>query len=77
MEKLKLNRSKDYDRNLETFGDDGSNCFICGRKTNEKHFIHYTTDGDLVPYNAEVENSQGVFPIGPMCKNKLPKEFIG
>ena len=77
MKKLQHEYSKDYDKNIERFGDDGTNCFLCGKKTNEKYFVHYTTDGNLVTYKSNPENSQGVFPIGPICKKKLPKEFIG
>ena len=77
MEKIIHKYSKDYDNNIEKYGDDGSNCFVCGKKTNEEFFVHYTTDGNLVTYKSNPENSQGCFPIGPSCKNKLPKEFIG
>ena len=44
-----------------------------------------TVDGDFVPTHYEVDDkgelsdgsqSQGCFPIGPICKKKFPKEYI-
>tara|TARA_R110002050_G_scaffold251867_1_gene390143 strand:+ start:212 stop:475 length:264 start_codon:yes stop_codon:yes gene_type:complete len=85
MKKLELITSKDYEKNIDTFGDDGTNCIVCGRKTNEKHYLHMTTDWEMVPNNYDCddndvfdngETSQGLFPIGPICMRKYPKEFI-
>jgi len=53
-------------------------CFLCGRGLTEKavengRFIHLTTDGLLVPQDAEGIDSQGAFPVGSECAKRLPK----
>ena len=85
IKKIQLNQTKGYQKNIDTFGDDGSNCIICGRRTNRKYHLHMTVDGDFVPTHYEGDDkgelsdgsqSQGCFPIGPICKKKFPKEYI-
>jgi hypothetical protein len=60
----------------EKYGSCSVSCFLCGRDTTEKLFVHYTTDGHLINTREEVENSQGFFPVGSDCAKKLPKDFI-
>lgn len=81
METTELKRSAKYDDNIERLGDHSDTCFICGKRTSEKLFIHYTTNGDIVNTQAEDlssidRESQGFFPIGPECAKKYKKEFI-
>lgn len=57
-------------------GGKSNSCFLCGKTVNNPvHFVHYTTDGDLINVD-EAANSQGFFPVGFDCKNRLPKDFI-
>lgn len=53
-------------------------CFLCGKTIigYNKHLVHYLTNGNLVSSDQNFENSQGFFPIGSECKNKLPNNFI-
>lgn len=55
-------------------------CLLCGKRIknydalNTKQ-VHLTTDGYLVPVDIEVENSQGLHPVGNGCANKLKNLF--
>lgn len=71
-------RSTQYDRNVERLGEWADTCFICGKRTATNKAVHYTTDGMLSSAKTaeEIENSQGLFPIGNECAKKLPKQFI-
>ena len=53
-------------------------CFLCGKRINgvEKYAVHLLTNGNLISSDQDFDNSQGFFPIGAECKNKLPNNFI-
>jgi hypothetical protein len=68
-------RSSRYDDNVERLGDHSDTCFLCGKRTSEDLFVHYTSCGELTNDNSHPE-SQGCFPIGPECAKKLPKDFV-
>jgi hypothetical protein len=76
-------RSAKYDDNVERYGDHSHTCFICGKSTAQRTFVHLTTIGFLIP--AELDDvdleffdleSQGCFPIGSECAKKVGPEFI-
>lgn len=71
-------RSEKYDDNIDRYGDNSNTCFLCGKRTAEKLFVHYTNMGELVNERDElmVPESQGFFPIGSECAKKLPKSFV-
>jgi hypothetical protein len=76
-------RSAKYDDNVERHGDHSHTCFICGKPTAKRSFVHLTTIGLLVPAELaddDLENfnleSQGCFPIGSECAKKVGPEFI-
>ena len=51
-------------------------CICCGKKVkNTKYMVHLLTNGNLVSSQEDFANSQGFFPIGSSCKNKLPNNF--
>jgi hypothetical protein len=68
-------RAKDYDARIDRDGEDSSTCFICGRKTAQELFVHYTTGGKLTSAVSHPD-SQGLFPVGPECAKKLPVNYI-
>ncbi len=78
MSTTKIPQSPRYDSNIERLGDHTDTCICCGLRTAEKLFIHATTDWEAIDEIDEkkVPNSQGLFPIGPECAKKLPKQFI-
>ena len=41
-----------------------------------KQLVHLLTNGNLVSSDEDFDNSQGMFPVGNECKNKLPNNFI-
>ena len=54
-------------------------CLLCGKQmknTGVKQFVHMLTNGNLVSTDQDFDNSQGFFPVGNECKNKLPNNFI-
>lgn len=54
----------------------GNPCICCGKNVNEpKYFVHLLTNGNLVSTDEDMAESQGLFPIGSGCKNKLPNNF--
>jgi hypothetical protein len=59
--------------------DDGLNpCICCGKQIkNEKYYVHLLTNGNLVSTLEEFhpQEDQGLFPIGNVCRNKLPNNF--
>jgi hypothetical protein len=57
---------------------EGHACLLCGKKIkNEvKHWVHMTTNLELVSSAEEFDNSQGFFAVGNECKNRLPNNFI-
>ena len=59
---------------------DGECCHFCGRPLSLKnrHHIHMTTNNELVNVKISeetVDNSQGWFAVGPVCKKKVPRGF--
>jgi hypothetical protein len=51
-------------------------CILCGNPiinydATKTKMVHLTTDGFLVPTNIDVEDSQGLFPVGGNCAKKL------
>lgn len=76
-------RSAKYDDNVERHGDHSHTCFICGKPTGSRSFVHYTTDGFLIPADMDADDleffdleSQGCFPIGSECAKKIDSKFI-
>ena len=67
-------RSKQYENNIEAYGEWSDTCICCGKRTDEKYSIQMTTDGYLVDAEYELENSQGCFPIGKICLKKFNKK---
>jgi hypothetical protein len=56
----------------------GDHCLLCGRKLSEKkapHYVHLTTDGNLVSSPEPIDTSQGFFPVGPECVRRIPNNF--
>ena len=54
-------------------------CLLCGKSMKEdkvKQLVHLLTNGNLVSSDQDFDNSQGFFPVGNECKNKLPNNFI-
>ena len=64
------------DENYQDSGSDTS-CICCGKEVkNVKYMVHMLTSGVLVSSDQDHgEESQGFFPIGNACKNKLPNNF--
>ena len=51
-------------------------CICCGKNVkNPRYHVHLLEDGNLVSTREDFINSQGFFPIGNTCKNKLPNNF--
>lgn len=81
--KLSSIRSTKYDDNVERLGEHSDTCFICGKRTAQNTFVHFTTRGFLIPADideTELEfrnlESQGCFPIGSECAKKVGKQFL-
>jgi len=52
-------------------------CICCGKEIkNVRYFVHLLTDGNLISSDQDFDNSQGFFPIGSECKNRLPNNFV-
>jgi hypothetical protein len=70
-------RSKQYENNIDKYGDHSDTCFICGKriKTINKKYVQYLTTGEIISTDQEVENSQGFFPVGIDCAKKLVIQF--
>ena len=68
-------RSAKYDDNVERLGEHSDTCFLCGKRTAENYYVHFTTDGSFTN-NPEHPDSQGLFPVGNECRKKLPADFI-
>lgn len=51
-------------------------CLLCGKKLRKVTLqVHLLTNGNLVSSDQDIDNSQGFFPIGLECKNRLPNNF--
>lgn len=81
---IELNRvrSGKYYDNVERYGETCNTCFLCGKPTAQNLYIHFTTDGYIVPGSiSELEittyglESQGCFAIGSECAKKVGKTF--
>lgn len=61
---------------------DNAQCKMCGRKMSnaalaKARSVHMTTNGDLIPVNANVGGlSQGFFEVGSECAKRVPKNFV-
>jgi len=57
-------------------GKSDNPCICCGKNIkNPTYFVHLLTSGELISSDGDMEDSQGLFPIGNACKNKLPNNF--
>ena len=51
-------------------------CICCNNEIKTtKYVVHLLENGNLVSSDQEFQESQGFFPIGVKCKNKLPNNF--
>lgn len=51
-------------------------CICCGKDIKSvKFLVHLLDSGNLVSTDESFSNSQGFFPIGSACKDKLPNNF--
>jgi hypothetical protein len=59
------------------YTEDGDNpCICCGKQIeNPDYYVHLLNTGMLVSSDADFQESQGLYPIGTTCKNKLPNNF--
>ena len=79
-----LPMSKQYDRNLEIYGNNQNTCVCCGRPTAEKLSVHMeasqymatNVDDEIILEASGKYQTQGFHAIGPECAKKLPKEFV-
>jgi hypothetical protein len=73
-------QSPNYYANLEKYGEDSNTCCICGKriKNMEKtKYVHMLTSGNIVSHGGDdIEDSQGLFPVGNDCAKKLIISFI-
>jgi hypothetical protein len=51
-------------------------CILCGKEIKNYNIektkmVQLTTDGCLVPVDIDVEDSQGLFPVGSDCAKRL------
>ena len=78
MKTIEIPRAKIYAANIRLYGEHGDTCVICGRRTNDKYFIHATTDWVAVNESddSKVPNTQGSFAIGSDCAKLMPKDFV-
>lgn len=60
-------------------GWSGAECLLCRRPIRDDRravHVHLTTDLELAPIgDVEVENSQGLWPVGPECARRVPREY--
>lgn len=67
-------RTSRYEANIERLGEHSDTCIACGQRTAEKGFLQLTTSGFLVDETEkEVEDSQGLFPVGSECLKRFHK----
>jgi len=74
-----LNTIKVYPKQDYNFKKDQDPCIVCGKPTNlndKTKYVHITTDFIAVEENYLENDSQGFFPIGNSCCNKLPKNLV-
>lgn len=53
-------------------------CALCGQEIENPQFgIEISTSGELIPLSeADRDDSQGVFDIGPTCAKKVAKKYL-
>ena len=54
------------------------NCLFCGKPVlvnSKTPYVHLLTSGYITTEEVHPD-SQGLFPVGPECKNKVDKEFV-
>lgn len=61
--------------NYQETGNDNP-CVCCGKEVKSpKYTVHLLTTGNLISSQEDFSESQGFFPIGNTCKNKIPNNF--
>ena len=78
-----LKQAADYDTNIERRCGPGEQpCLRCGRPVDSEHdqcyWVHMLTNGHLVAVGEDYDeaNSQGLFPVGPVCGEKYLRQYI-
>jgi hypothetical protein len=68
---LELLRSKDYKASSK------NPCLICGKEIKEPNpkMVQLLTNGNIVSTLEDMDNSQGLFPVGKNCAKKLVLNF--
>lgn len=66
-------KSSRYDQTVERLGEWSDTCIVCGKRTLKKSFLQLDTNGYLTDDESEVEDSQGMFCVGPDCLKKFYK----
>jgi hypothetical protein len=70
--KLELIQSKNYEKNIDIYGDNSNSCIICGKQIKEvSKYVHLLTTGEIVSSDENFQDSQGYFPIGNNCASKI------
>lgn len=61
----------------DSYEEKGENpCICCGKELKApKYYVHLLNSGNLISSDQDFDESQGFFPIGNSCKNKLPNNF--
>lgn len=63
------------DEGYEEKGGDNP-CICCGKNIQKpNYYVHLLTSGNIVSSEEDFEDSQGFFPIGNKCKNRIPNNF--
>ena len=77
-----LKQSKNYERNIDLYGDHLDTCLICGKRTSKNDYVIHMADNwkmcNLPTDEGFPEDidSQGFWTVGNDCAKKFPKEFI-
>ncbi len=72
-------RAESYEATVERLGEHENTCFICGKRIKGKSpkMVHYLNTGNIVSWGGDdIENSQGMFPVGNDCAKKLVIQFV-
>ena len=72
--------TKVRDRNADRASPEGhtERCLFCEAPMNPArvaYFVEMTTSNEIVPVGTTVKNSQGCFPVGSGCKNRVPEGY--
>jgi len=82
---IELEQSEEYYNNIKRYGEGLNTCICCGKRIKDiKYFVHLNTDLQILHTSILEEDalqktgceSQGLFPIGSECKNKVGKEYL-